>query len=130
MRHRICGLIGLGNPSKEILNNSGKITKNIKTFFEESLKLYFKEYEGFDYNINPNSIMIGIEPSYQYDKLKIIKIDKDKNYSFIETGIAFGYYGSRICSTRKLYSDYKYNCKFKRFIDKYHKLIFTNKCQK
>jgi hypothetical protein len=81
--------------------------------------LYFKDYEGFDFQIDEDSITIGIEPAYQFGDLKIVNINKDKGKSYYQSGRAFGYWGSKICSKTKYYKDYVRSSKFKNFIDKW-----------
>ena len=127
MRHRIGNIgsyTGLGNPTPEILDNSGEISLTIKEMLNEAINLYFQYWEGCDYQINKDEIKFGIEPAYMYEDLKIICIKKEKKCSYIKTGRAFGLYGSGIRSTTKFYEDYKYNCKFKKFIDKWYKELF------
>ena len=68
MRHRMIDFhTGLGNPSKELLDNSGKVSKKI---LKEATELFFKKYGGCDYKVTKEGILIGIEPAYQYEKLK------------------------------------------------------------
>lgn len=126
MRHRIIGNIhtGLGNPAPEILPNTGDISRIRKDFCDEAIELYFKEWGGFDYNIEPGRIVIGIEPAYMYQRQKIILIDKRKELSYIQTGYAFGAYGSGVRATKRYYEDFKYKCKFTKFIDKWHGILF------
>lgn len=124
MRHRIGGWnTGLGNPSSAQLNNNVKLKKEMKLMLKEAVDFYFKDWDGCDYQIEKNEITIGIEPSYQYDRLKIIRIATIKENSYIKTGRAWGSYGSEIASTIKYYNEYKYKSKFVKFIDKWHKTI-------
>ena len=124
MRHRIgiAEYTGLGgNNSPVLLDNQGKLNKIHKTI----LKQFFKEYDhtGCDYGISDNEFKFGIEPTYFGDDLIIISINKDIEKSYIQTGHAFGYYGTGIRSKTKYYKDCKYNGKFKRNIDNWHKLL-------
>lgn len=119
MRHRIFSGNGLGNPDKVLLNNKGNLNNE---FADAALVEYFSE--GFDFQISGDSIAIGIEPAYQYDRLKIISIHKNKENSYIRTGKAWGPYGSQIVSSVKIYKDYKNNSKFIRFVDKWHAVLF------
>lgn len=123
MRRRFSTYNGLGNPSKHLLSNNGSI--DCPEFIEEVIPLYFKKYGGFDFQMEFNSVTVGIEPSYQYERLLIICIHQDKDKSFIREGISFGYYGSRIVSSTKYYKDYKRPCKFKNFIDKWHPILWS-----
>ncbi len=126
MRHRMGGanLTCLGNPSPELLNNSGVLNSVVKRMLEEAIKLYFEKWNGCDYQISQEEVSFGIEPAYQYEDLKIISIKKEILYSYIKTGRAFGDYGSGIRATTKYYGEYKNNCKFKSFIDKWHPILF------
>lgn len=123
MRHRIGGVsaIGLGNPDPVLLDNKGTINKE---FADEALKEYFSYEEGFDFQLNKDFVNIGIEPAYQYDRLKIISIQKDKSKSYIQTGKAWGPYGSQIAKNTKVYGDYKNKSKFIKFVDKWHAVLF------
>ena len=126
MRHRMgcASQTGLGNPSPAMLGNGGNLTKPIKAMFKEALQLYFNKEEGFDYDIYDNEIYFGVEPSYMYEHLKIICIKRNKERSYIESGYAHGAWGSDIARSGKAYSEYKNNCKFTRFIDKWHEKIY------
>lgn len=126
MRHRITSgfSTGLGNPSKEILTNKGDITFAVKRMLLEATNLYFKKWGGCDYDIEENKIKFGIEPAYQFENLKIIVLNRKKETSFMQTGIAWGTYGSGIASKYRFYSNYKRNGKFKKFIDRWHSKVF------
>ena len=121
MRHRIASNTGLGNPDKALLDNKGKINKK---FADAAIVEYFSKWEGFDFHVDKKRVTVGIEPTYQFDPLKIVSIHKDKSKSFTQTGRAWGYYGSKITSTTKTYSEYKYKSKFIRFVDEWHEKLF------
>lgn len=121
MRHRMASGFGLGNPSQPLLNNKGAVNGS---FASDAITEYFQRYEGFDYQINEDEILVGIEPAYQYDRLKIIRICKNKSDSYIQIGRAWGPYGSQIGSTTKYYKDYKNKSKFVRFVDRWHVELF------
>lgn len=121
MRHRLVSGTGLGNPDPVLLNNQGEINKE---FADEAIATYFHEEEGFDFQVDENSITIGIEPSYQGDELKIVHINKDKNKSFIQRGKAWGPYGSQITKTTHIYGEYKNKGKFVKFVDKWYDVLF------
>jgi len=127
MRHRIgsAGLTGLGNSSPASLNNNKSLNSIIKKMLNDAIKLYFKKWNGCDYQINQDEISFGIEPAYMYEDLKIISINKDIARSYIRTGRAFDVYGSGIRSTTKIYRDYKKKCQFKNFIDEWHPKLFN-----
>jgi hypothetical protein len=130
MKHRmgIASLTHLGGSMPDVLTNSGKLTPVIKKMLEEATELYFKELGGCDYKITDDGIELGIEPAYQFEDLKIIKISKTKANSFIQTGRAFDVWGSGVRSTRKYYGEYNYNCKFTKFVDKWHnKIVYEEK---
>ena len=124
MRHRIVTGTGFGNSAPVLLDNKGTINA---LFALAALKEYFEHEEGFDFQINKNYVNIGREPGYQYERLKIISIHKDKDKSFIQTGKAWGPYGSQIAQSKKHYSEYKYNSKFVKFVDKWHEVLFGKK---
>ena len=129
MRHRI-GIgahTGLGNPTKALLNNTGKMSPPVKDMADEVVDLYFKKRGGCDYDIGADKIKFGIEPAYQHERLRIIVINRDKPTSFIKEGYAWGAYGSDIASRYKFYSDYKTRGKFKKFVDRWHPRIFQLK---
>ena len=66
----------------------------------------------------------GVEPTYQYDKLKVINIHRTKKNSTFVTGIARGTYGSQIAETKYVYKNYTRDCKFIRFVDKWHPKLY------
>lgn len=121
MRHRIGGVNGFGNPDRPLLDNKGILNA---AFADDVLNGYFKKWEGFDYEITEDRISVGLEPAYAGEPLKIICICKRKEASYIRTGHAFGMYGSGIRSKYRFYEDYKYNSKFKKFVDKWHGRLF------
>lgn len=122
MRHNInAGFTGLENCNLSLLNNKGNLPKE---FLEEALETFFKNYGYLDFNIEKDEILIGVEPAYQGQDLKIIGINKDIFHCYSETGHAFGAYGTGIRSRKKYYGHYKNNCKFSLFIDKWHKELF------
>ncbi len=122
MRHRIVsGTFGIGNADPELLNNKGEINKE---FADDAIAVYFSKEEGFDFQIEKDSISVGIEPAYQYDKLKIIHINKDKTKSFIQRGRAWGPYGTGIAKITREYGFYKRKSKFTEFVDKWHPVLF------
>lgn len=122
MRHRMVSGTGLGNPEPAQLTNKGTINKE---FADEAIEAYFYREEGFDFNVSKEAVTIGIEPSYQYDSLLIVHIDKDKSKSYIQRGKAWGPYGSQVVKSTKIYGDYKNKSKFVKFVDKWHKKLFT-----
>jgi len=126
MRHRLIGNMytGLGNPSPPIMDNNWSNNESLNMFLknmgDEAINLYFKELGGFDFQINDESITIGFEPAYKYDKLKLIHFNKNKSLCYYQTGISFGYYGSGIVSKTRYYKEYVKSSKFKNFIDKWY----------
>jgi len=121
----IAGMTGLGNPDSPLLNNKGKLFGPLKDFADDAVNLYFKDWGGCDYQWDQDRFTVGIEPAYQYERLKLVSINKDKGESFIQTGKAFGDYGSGIRSTTKKYNEYTKKSKFVRFIDKWHPKLFV-----
>lgn len=126
MRHRMgcANSTGLGNASPALLNNNGVLDSIIKKILKEAIELYFKKWEGCDYQIDQDKVLLGIEPAYQYENLKIICISKTKENSYIETGTAWEAYGSGIAKKRKYYGEYKNRSKFIKCIDKWHPKLF------
>lgn len=121
MRHRMTSVCtGLGNPDKELLDNSGKINKE----FADAVINTYMPGESCDFKITDICVMAGIEPAYMYQRLKIVCIFKEKEYSYIQDGYAFGMYGSGIVKKIKWYKDYKRKCKFVNFVDKWHKVLW------
>ena len=140
MRHRIGGLenvyMGLGadNISSELDNKwseNEKFNTVVREMFDDALETICKKenIHGFDFNINISddsfTIMFGIEPAYKYDPYFMICIDSDYIKSYIEKGIARGYYGRDIEITYKKsfvivqLSD-KYYMDYKDFVDKWY----------
>lgn len=114
--------IGGGGPS--MLSNEGNITNDMRAMFNEAIELYFQKWEGCDYQITKDAIEFGVEPSYQYEDLKIISLNKIKDESYIATGYAFGAWGSAIRGTTKYYRDYRRSSKFTKFINNWHPIIY------
>lgn len=131
MRHRpeAAAMTGLGNPAQAILDNewtgSEKDDAVIRAMLDEAIKLYFQEYGGCDFTISKHCVRFGIEPSYMYQHLKMIHIDREKGSSYFQQGIAWGGWGSDIASNKKWYSDYKKRGKFVKFIDEWHPRLFS-----
>jgi hypothetical protein len=121
MRRRMVSGTGLGNPDPVLLYNKGKVNKE---FANDAISLYFQDEEGFDFQIETDSVTIGIEPAYQYDELKIIQINRDKSKSYLQRGKAWGPYGSQIGKNTTVYGDHKKKGKFVKFVDKWHEVLF------
>lgn len=77
-----------------------------------------------DFAVSEEELKIGQEPSYKFEDLKIVCISRKKDDSYIQTGRAVGYWGSEWQSKTKYYKDYKYNSKFVRFVDRWHKILY------
>lgn len=133
MRYRICPDISVGgNSSPDLINEKG--TGNTKT--DATIKACAKAcYENFfkgtkmderycAAGVHGHEVRFGIEPSYMYEELKLICIDKNKEWSRLWTGIAFGPWGSGIRSRHKRYGEYKRKSKFVKFVDEWHKKIY------
>ncbi len=123
MRPIILGNIstGMGNPSPVLLNNTGKLRDD---FYEAAVLEYFQEWEGCDFQVSEQRVSVGVEPSYQFDELRIITICVDIGKSTFHTGKSWRSYGSAIAQRTKYYSDYKYSCKFTRFVNSWHPVLF------
>lgn len=134
MRHRIAGAAatGLGNPSTAFMDGKSTGSKErdglINKCAKEAYELFFKgtklDYDLCDAQDGMDEVRVGIEPAYQFEKLKMVSIARVKNMSSITTGIAYGAWGSGIRSSRKYYKDCKTNSKFKRFIDAWHAKLY------
>lgn len=118
MKYRISSITvtGFGSSSTPLLFNNGKL---LQAFCDASVEEFFKKHEGFDFQIEADHVLIGIEPSYMYDPLLIICIHSNKNMSFVQNGKAWGAYGSNIVKRTKYYHEYRNSCKFTKFIDKW-----------
>lgn len=121
MRHRMVTGTGLGNPDAVLLDNKGKVNPE---FAVDAIVEYFHQEEGFDFQVSEDAITIGIEPAYQYDELKIVQINKEKNKSYLQRGKAWGPYGSQIAKNTRSYGEYKNKAKFVKFVDKWHAVLF------
>lgn len=104
-----------------LLDNRGELRDD---FYDAAVKEYFKEWEGCDFQIGEQSITVGIEPTYQFDELKIFSICLDIGESSYITGKSWGPYGSGIAKRVRYYRDYKSNCKFTRFVNTWHPILF------
>ena len=133
MVRRSGAITGLGNPDPELMNGQSTGDKSfdasINTCSKECYETFFKgtslDFGGVDAGVDGSDIHIGIEPAYFGDNLRMITFAPNKNRCSYTTGHAFGYYGSGIRSKTKHYSEYIYDAKFKRFIDKWHPLLFS-----
>jgi hypothetical protein len=112
---------GLGFSSRELLPNKGKINRK---FLKDAFDEYFHPYDYCDYGRTEDSFSVGVEPTYQFDPLKIVTIARNKEESAISVGSAAGPYGSGVRGTRRLYSEYMYRSKFVKFVDKWHRTLF------
>lgn len=136
MRRRIGGAYtGLGPGTPQRMDGqktkSNKLNKIINAAAKEAYELFFKGTkmdDGYcDAQYRDMEVTLGIEPSYMYERLKIIVIDKQKEYSYIQTGYAWGPWGTGIRSKTKYYKEMKYNSKYKNFINKWHEKIYGYK---
>lgn len=133
MRHRMGGVTGIGNPAPEVLDgkSTGSIQRDnlINQCAKDCYLTFFKgtklDYDTCDAGVTADEVRLGIEPAYKDWPVKLIVIDEEKRLSYIETGIARGWYGSEWQSTKRYYQDYKYASKFKRFVDKWHPRLWN-----
>lgn len=127
-------LTGIGNSAPEIMDGKStgdkKLDMLVNACAKDCYETFFKgtkqDYEYVDAGATAFGFKFGIEPAYFGDNLKIIYFVLNKDMCGYETGHAFGYYGSGIRSTDRLYKDYKNSTKFTRFIDKWHPKLFAN----
>lgn len=119
MKHRLVSNTGLGANAEVLLNNKGLLNQS---FAHAALE--FLDLEGFDFQVEKSTVAVGIEPTYQYDELKILKIAKNKANSVYITGKSFGPYGSGVRSRTKRLGDYKRQTKVTKFVDAWHPILF------
>jgi len=125
---------GLGGGGASLMTGESSKNKKFDKLINECSKdcyeTFFKntvlDDEGVDagYDEFWDEVRIGIEPSYQFESLKMITINHNKDYSAFTTGKSFSDWGTGIRKTEKRYKDYKSNCKFVRFIDKWHPILY------
>ncbi len=89
-----------------------------------AVALVWPSLEGCDFRVDEHSLVLGVEPSYMGDPLKLIVIHKNKAHSAFVTGHGFGYWGAGVRKKTKLYSTYKKQSKFTRFVDEWHPKLF------
>lgn len=135
MRHRITAVhTGLGNPSPELMDNQWsedeRFNQLLQSVLSQAIDLYFTEKGGVDFKISEEGVLFGYEPAYQYERLKLIFIGKDKDLSYISTGKAWGGYGSNVVINKKYYREYLRQSKFVKCIDRWHQLLFSTEEQK
>lgn len=132
MRHRISSLVtGLGNPSPPLMDGGfsadSKLNAKVKEAAKEVFELFLKNgFNHCDAQIGEDQIRLGVEPAYQYQKLKMITVHQEKKWSSFSIGYAWEAYGSGLRSRKKYYKDYKFKSKFIRFIDKWHPIFFPH----
>jgi hypothetical protein len=119
MKHRLVNN-GLGANAEVHLNNKGIINKE---FADAALD--FLGLEGFDFQVDDDSVSVGIEPTYQYEDLKIITIARNKKHSTYVTGRAWGPYGSQVVKRTRRMGDYSRQSKFTKFVDEWHSFLFS-----
>lgn len=113
---------------KSTWNN--ELDKKINLCAEECYDLFFKgsivDFEIVDAWYNPPTLKLWIEPTYQWDYLKIICIQETKELSYIENWRAWWLWWTGVASSVRYYQDIKRKSKFTKFIDKWHPVIFPN----
>lgn len=119
---------------KDKENKQEPLEENLEKILWEVSKDIYKTYEKFfkenvcgdkvDFIIRDNILKFGVEPAYIHEPLYTITFDlENKDNCALEKGIAFGYYGSGIVSTERLYKDYKNKSKFVKLIDRWYEEI-------
>lgn len=103
-----------------------KVNQCARVVYEQFFKGTKLDYGCCDAQAREDEYRFGIEPTYQYDELKIIVVRKVKEDSYIETGYARESYGTGIQSKRKYYREYKLKSKFVRWVDQCHAMLFCN----
>ena len=114
----------------ESISVAGKMKLKINSCSKDCYLTFFKDTkmdDGYvDAGLRHGEVRIGIEPSYMYERLKMFVISERKELSRIETGYSWGGWGTDIRSSTQYYKDKKTNCKFVRFIDKWHPVLFPH----
>lgn len=110
-----------GDKKKDVLMR--KMSKDCYFTFFKGTKM---DFGICDAQLSGSEARFGVEPTYMYERLKMIVIDWEKKISYIENGYSWGGWGTGIRATRAYYKDKKTNSKFKRFVDKWHSKIFPN----
>ncbi len=83
------------------------------------------ELEECDFHVEQGAFFeFGIEPSYQGEPLKIIRIHAIKEMSAYITGYAFGYWGAGVRKKSRLYSSYTRQNRFCAFVNEWHPKLF------
>jgi len=116
MRHRIGGLenvyMGLGADNIPFIldntfSNNEKLNVIVDEMITNALDTICKknEIEGFDYKVISEGrsfkILFGYEPAYKHDPYFMICITSKYKDSYIEKGVAKGYYGKDVEITYK-----------------------------
>ncbi len=141
MRHRIgiAGCLGIGRSigtDFNLDNNLGDLSKKQEKLLQKISDNYanlfagmYLDVNGCDFGwLNENTLTVGVEASYQYDRVLIFEFDlSNKDNCLIVSGTAFGPYGSDIAfKPTKYYKDYKRKSKYIKFIDTWYDQIEKN----
>lgn len=128
-RRGAAALTGLGGNAKVYMSGQPtkdeKFNKVINAAAKDAYETFFKKFGYCDAGVDGEEVRLGIEPTYQFEPLKIVAINKDKDQSRFITGRAVGPWASAVQSTIKEYRDYQRHSKFIRFVDKWHPLLFA-----
>lgn len=137
MRRRISGAghTGLGNSAPHKIDGKPtgdkKFDAMVRKCSKDVYETFFKGTEmddGYvDAQVKNGEVMIGIEPGYMYERLKIIVIAEHIGESKMITGYAWGAWGSDIRQSERRYDDLKRKAKFAKFVDRWHPLLFKQK---
>ena len=84
----------------------------------------FEKYGYCEAGFDGDEARFGIEPTYQFEDLKLIVVCKDKAESKYITGRAVGAWASALQQKVKEYRNYQKSSKFTRFVDKWHAKLF------
>lgn len=125
--------IGIGGGGPALMDGQPtedeKLNDLVRACSKDAYETFFKgtvmDEEYCDAQVGSRDVRVGIEPSYMYQRLKMITIEENKVWSSIVTGYAWGAWGSDIRKTEKYYKEYKTKSKFVRFVDKWHKILFN-----
>lgn len=132
IRRGSAGHTGLGGGAKEKMSGQTSGDKQrddlINACSQDFYKLFLeggKMDEGYcDAGFDNNEIRVGIEPTYQYQYLKMIVIPENIQDSYLVIGWAASAWASKILCNHYYYRDYVRYGKVKRFIKKWHTVFY------
>lgn len=128
----MAALTGLGNSAPNLMDGEPTgdrkrdraISACAKDFYEKFIK-GTRIDEGYaDAGVRGNSVIVGVEPSYEYERMKVVVLYPSKEMSRLIEGIARGGWGSNVVKRERLYCELTRDCKLRRFVDEWHGKLF------